>query len=227
MSTTTMPKVGDTVRADYIPSITGTSDDKGATGMAVNVDRIAEDHPYTGRDGNRVTGTVCYADFSLSDGTVRRYYFSEWTPVIEEIPATPEASVAPEAPAEPTEIDRLKRELSDIRHRFQQSMTMISEVMNEEAENRGWCETFDGIIDSLNRALPGPFYIDERESEHTVTVTINYSGSFTYDIDVTARTFDSAVEAVNDDPSAYFDVEEAISHQVRNYGVDDYEVESY
>lgn len=224
MSITTVPKVGDTVRADYIPSITGRAEFD-PTGHAVNVCDVKAEHGYTNRDGNFVTGPVCFAHFTGPDGYKRYFYFSEWTPVIEEIPAAPADEPAPDPQAE--QIQRLKSDLADIHNKFSRTIVMISEVMNEEAENRGWCEMFDSIIDSLNNRLPGPYYLEQRETEHMVTVTVNYSGSFTYEVEVTARSMDDAYEMVTDDPSCFFSVEEAILQSVRDHGVDDYDVQPY
>lgn len=83
---------------------------------------------------------------------------------------------------------------SEIRQQAWRCMEIIGDRLNQEAENRGWCDEFDSIIDEVNDDLPGGFQLPTREKEfevtwtQTVTVTVDCSATFT------ARNADEARE---------------------------------
>ena len=74
---------------------------------------------------------------------------------------------------------------ADIRKNAWRCIEIIGERLNQEAENRGWCDEFDSIIDEVNSNLPGGFQLPTREKEfdvtwtQTVTVTVDCSATFT------------------------------------------------
>jgi len=81
----------------------------------------------------------------------------------------------------------------------------VSERLNEEAEERGWCETFDAIIDQVNDDLSGPFRLELRMKDYVVDVTLAVSSHVTVSTTVSARNDREARELVSDDFDSYFD----------------------
>lgn len=78
MATITTISAGAKVRANYIPGVTDKSHDQNYTGQTVTVLEVRHGYTFMGRAGTDEQGTVCFANFTAPDGTIRNYYFSEW-----------------------------------------------------------------------------------------------------------------------------------------------------
>lgn len=90
--------------------------------------------------------------------------------------------------------NREQQRATEISDQAWRCMSIIGERLNQEAEDRGWCDTFDSIVEEVNSQLPGPFALPTREREYevtwtqTVTVTVDCSATFT------ARNADEAAD---------------------------------
>ena len=56
-------------------------------------------------------------------------------------------------------------------HDAQSAIETISEVLIEQADNRGWCEQFDELTDDVNEKLPNWLQLMKRSKEYLVTWT--------------------------------------------------------
>ena len=81
----------------------------------------------------------------------------------------------------------------------------VSERLNDEAEERGWCEVFDTIIDEVNDSLQGPFSLTLRMKDYVVDVVLAVSSHISLTTTVSARNHREARELVSDDFDSYFD----------------------
>jgi len=102
----------------------------------------------------------------------------------------------------------LKDQLQEARRTIiiaHEGFAKVSERLNEEAEERGWCETFDAIIDQVNDDLSGPFRLELRMKDYVVDVTLAVSSHVTVSTTVSARNDREARELVSDDFDSYFD----------------------
>lgn len=90
--------------------------------------------------------------------------------------------------------NREKASADEFRQQTWKCLEIIGERLIQEAENRGWCEEFDRIIDEVNDELPGAFALPMRQHEYEVTwtqtVTVNVDMSATF----TARSEEEAEE---------------------------------
>jgi hypothetical protein len=118
-------------------------------------------------------------------------------------------------------LDNLKKMWEDLRVKYAEDMSTISQRLIEEAENRGWCREFDDIIDEVNNKLVGPFPLDTREQDIEVEVTIRATVYATQTVTVRARDEDQAAEFLADDPDSYLDMNDVLSDHVSNWGFED------
>lgn len=90
--------------------------------------------------------------------------------------------------------NREQARANEISEKAWKCLEIIGERLIQEAENRGWCEEFDRIIDEVNDELPGAFALPMRQHEYEVTwtqtVTVNVDMSATF----TARSEEEAEE---------------------------------
>lgn len=210
MTNLTLPAVGTKVRALYIPNITNTTNDDGATGTIVEVTQTCADLYHVTSSGEYKHGPVVYGEFPRPGGYQQTFYISEWE-TIEEPAAVP----APEQ----TEVDLLRQRLSNLETLQQRehreavtAMSLISERLIEEANNRGWCSEYDHIVERINESLPGWLQLDEREGEYEVTWTETYTITIDRTATVTARDAETAADMVADDPDGFgdtYDIEQA------------------
>jgi hypothetical protein len=229
-----LPIVGNKIKAVKIPLVTGTESDEhnNYTGQIVTISRIGQ-RTWSENGKINTTMTVPYARFPMKEGGTQEFFISEWEPVFEdtETPAEP----ASEAPAEPelTEDQRtiaaLKTTISDLQDHIRRLTNDIEEVIGrtlmEEAENRGWCETYDGVVEMLNNRLKGCARLPIREHEFDVEVIVTGTASAYYTVRVTAHNQDEADSMVTDNPDNYFDADEVLTDYSRHNNFDNIEVD--
>lgn len=226
MDTVVMPAVGDKIIAKFLPYITGTSDDLSLTGQTVTVDEIVGNYYAPDASGVNTYKQAVRCQFTRPNGGVLPYYVTEWDAVIEELPAPPEeirtdATISLDAHNETvalleSRITNLQQSVDTVRREALSAIVIISDTMNEEAEMRGWCETFDGIVDTVNQRLPEWLNLTPREKEYSltasVTVTVQISTA------VMSNTLSDAIEQAEE-----MEKEHMISEALR-YG--NYTIES-
>lgn len=226
MDTVVMPAVGDKIIAKFLPYITGTSDDLSLTGQTVTVDEIVGNYYAPDASGVNTYKQAIRCQFNRPNGGVLPYYVTEWDAVIEELPAPPEeirtdATISLDAHNETvalleSRITNLQQSVDTVRREALSAIVIISDTMNEEAEMRGWCETFDGIVDTVNQRLPEWLNLTPREKEYSltasVTVTVQISTA------VMSNTLSDAIEQAEE-----MEKEHMISEALR-YG--NYTIES-
>ena len=117
------------------------------------------------------------------------------------------------------EKERLERDVQTFRTRadtYATDFSIVGEALMEEAENRGWCDEYDRFVENVN-VLTSLLDLPEREREYEVVVTGTATVSWSHPVTVTARSADEAIEMVENNPSAYFDMDEAATDAL-NYG---------
>ena len=100
----------------------------------------------------------------------------------------------------------------------------VSERLNDEAEERGWCEVFDTIMDEINDSLERPFQLTLRMKDYVVDVNLAVSSHVSVSTTVSARNHREARELVSDDFDSYFDTSD-ISQALSDSEVDDWSIE--
>ena len=105
-----------------------------------------------------------------------------------------------------------------------ESFAKASERFNDEADERGWCELFDTIVDAVNDSLEGPFFLTLRVRDFVVDVNLAVSSHVSVSTTVTARNHQEARELVGDDFNNYFDSSD-ISQAMSDSEVDDWSIE--
>ena len=100
----------------------------------------------------------------------------------------------------------------------------VSERLNDEAEQRGWCDTFDAIIDEVNDSLERPFSLTLRMKDYVVDVVLAVSSHVSLTTTVSARNHREARELVSEDFYTYFDSSD-ISQALSDSEVDDWSIE--
>jgi hypothetical protein len=235
MSTMVMPVVGNKIKAVRIPLVTGTESDEhnNYTGQIVTITTIGQ-RTWSENGETHTDMTVPYARFLMKDGGTQEFFISEWAPVFEdtETPAEP----ASEAPAEPelTEdrrtIAALKTTIGDLQDMIRKLThdieVVIGETINNEADERGWCETFDNIVEYVNNRLTGCARLPERVQEFEVERCIMGTVTTMHTVTVMARSQDDAENMVDDCPSDYFDADEVLTEYISWNSFDNIEIES-
>ena len=106
------------------------------------------------------------------------------------------------------------------------NFNLISEELIRQANDRGWCEEYDQIVETLNESMVGGFRLTERTKEYEVEFDININGHSVYSgtVEITAKSQEEANEFFSDSPSDYVDLEEVVIDAIR-YGSIDLDVE--
>ena len=121
----------------------------------------------------------------------------------------------------------LKDQLQEARRTIiiaHEGFAKVSERMNDEAEERDWCEIFDTIIDNVNEQLQAPFQLTVRMKDYVVDVNLAVNGRVSVSTTVTARNEREAQELVSDDFDSYFDSSD-ISQAMSDSEVHDWSIE--
>lgn len=199
--TTTLPNVGDKVRAIKIPSIVF----DWAVGAVVQVKEVDPNGSWY--EGSELKhGARVYADFLAPDGSTRYYYISQWEPVttladVTEPQPDPEPELTPEQArikALETEVHDLKVEIQRVRSEAVATIATIGEVLIDESNNRGWCDEFDRLTEETNERLPAWLQLPVREQEYVVTWTDYISVAVPRSNTVMAKNYDAAIREAQD-----------------------------
>jgi len=107
-------------------------------------------------------------------------------------------------------IKYLKDDLENARQRVtdhQTALDLVNERMLEEADARGWCETFDEIIQEVNVQIRdkahGVYELRGCKQKFTVNITGTMTLDFEHEIEIEARNEDEAREEVENGISHY------------------------
>lgn len=122
------------------------------------------------------------------------------------------------------QIEELRVELESLKQAISSDSTLLSDTLNEEANQRGWCEIYDQIVDSLNRQFK-VIVIDERTSEYEVEVEVSGTISATTYVIVTARSREEAEDMVRSDYDVYIDGTQILEESISCNGFDHIEME--
>lgn len=101
------------------------------------------------------------------------------------------AALREPAPAVNTdEITQLRADLARAREEHRQDIARISEALTEEANDRGWCEEYDELVEALNDRLH--VELETRYKDYEVTI------EFRQTITVRAASEDNAMDEARD-----------------------------
>jgi len=223
MSTIVLPLVGNKIKALHIPGLTGTNRDEQHkfTGQIVTIARMGT-NSWTDADGYHDNATVPYAEFTNADGVKELFWVAKWDFVYEDTPAEPELTEDQRTIASlKTTIGDLQDMIRKLTHDIE---VVIGQRMIAEAEERGWCDSFDNIVDLVNNQLTGCARLPERIQEFAVEVYVTGTISTLHTVMVTARSQDDADELVSDNPNEYFDADEVLTEYVSWNSFDSIEV---
>lgn len=222
----TTPRVGAKVIATDIPLIdSNPSHSKECCRQVVTVKEVEDRQDHNGR-------IRIWADF-LEDpsdpGSYKHsWYFYDWKPAEDEsdepeVVRTLRGTLANTQEA----LENAREDIRVIRTKFANSMEIISRQINEEAENRGWCDEFERIVDDVNSDLPGPFYLEKRNKTFRVTWTEEYRIRVHRSADIEAKSDELAIEEAQEwDEVDTYDIKEAIDGGNCEFiDADDYEAE--
>ena len=123
-------------------------------------------------------------------------------------------------------ITELEADTSRMRSRinsYYEDIDTIGRLLMEEAERRGWCADYDDFVEAVNGAL-NVAELPVRQQDYEIVVRGTATVSWSRNVTVTARNEEDAVSMVEDDPSAYMDIDEEAT-EAANYGWDANEVE--
>jgi hypothetical protein len=226
MNTMIMPVVGNKIKAVRIPLITGTESDEfnNYTGQIVTITRI-EQRTWSDDGTASNTMTVPYGRFLMNGGGTQEFFMAEWEPVYEDTAETP---ADPELTEDQRTIAALKTTIGDLQDMIRKLThdieVVIGETINEEADNRGWCDMFDSLVIAVNNRLTGSARLPERMQEFEVDREVSGIVSTIHTVMVMARSQDDADEMVDDCPSDYFDAESVLSDYLSWNSFDSIEV---
>lgn len=100
--------------------------------------------------------------------------------------------------------NREKAAADELRQQAHQAIAIIGERLIQEAEERGWCDEFDKIIDEVNESLPGVFELPtRRKPRRKVRVSISTTVTTYEDVYVEEGCDDE------DDPDNWYEDDES------------------
>lgn len=211
------PNVGDTVIAHEIGGAEAWNDEPC---VVTSTDRIAQ----------TITGE--FKSKQKPDDTLS-LSFRVWSPAnpvtAADVQPEPDVDALKLAVAALTaEKERLEREVEWSNNRARTYATdfhTVGEALMQEAENRNWCDEYDQFVETVN-GQTSLLDLPVREREYEITVTGTAILSWSHNITVTARSVDDAIEMVENDPSTFFDIDEAATDALNyGYGWDSNDVE--
>lgn len=218
-STTYTPAVGDRVIARDFPWL-NEAESRAYEGMETTITEIVN---YG--DGSRVRYYCEAPSVAKPDDTVRLYFHSA-TPI--------EAAPAPVVTYTQEQYDEINLRLEEQtrlhntwRSHAYEAVQIIGETLMQEAENRGWCSEYDGVVDEINSVLPAGLALPTREQDYTVdwteVVVVRVPRSMTF----TARSAEDALEMAQNE-AAYnsaseYEIKEAVSMGAYESTEDDFD----
>lgn len=247
MDTITLPPIGATIIAKYIPGITGTHSDYTWTDN-MQVDVVDTKMEYcTDPTGFAATRPVCVANFISPEGITHSWYVSEW-----EVVSAPFTIGTVTIPANCTIdeyrliIERLSNDLVEQQGK-NESLTVANEKTkakvelwehwgravlyraDQEATDRDWCDEYRNIRQEITESAPyNPGWNDSwGEREYTVEAMLEVIANVPYMITVTGINEDDARETaiaeIQDMISHGYDMEEHVCNNIDNTAISNIE----
>ena len=105
-----------------------------------------------------------------------------------------------------SQVISLRDQLATAHRNHEEDMQRVGSRLIQEANDRDWCEVYDGIVDEINRYLHVPLETRTRDWRVTGTWTITVPFSRT----VTARSEDDATSIVEDMEVDSYEMWEAV-----------------
>jgi predicted RNase H-like nuclease (RuvC/YqgF family) len=206
MTNVTDLKAGDKIKALAVPGLSDQQVTELSPGVYLRHSSVVPNHIICNFDG---LGDVVVTQWELvecADATPTEQRDNEIERLNERM-----KFLADEIAVKNTYIDNLKKALQ-----------IINARLNSEASDRGWCDEFDRILESVNREIAsdagGCYTLEGNEREFQVEVRGSSYVSWTHVVTVTARNEKEACRLVEDDPGLYFSEEDAAEEEI-NYGV--------
>jgi len=98
-------------------------------------------------------------------------------------------------------IATLEQEARERRVQHERDILIVGDRLNQEAEDRDWCEDYDDIVDALNARLTVKLPLRDRTETYTVTIRATMTATLTYSHEVEASNADDA----QDEARSYFE----------------------
>lgn len=216
---------GTRVRAVDVPSI------ERMNGAVGTVYKREPEGRVGGRPHDR-NSTHLWVLFDNNEG----WFVRQWQ-VLDEAatPVEPTPVEAAPEPVAPVVNVRESAEYRELMRLFEQSVDIISERLNDEARERGWCRDYERAVVRINERLQeagSPFTLDSREGEYTVTWTETYEVHVGRSETVTAESPEHAERIVRDSHVGQQDRSDIIeslrdgaSYDLQYDSADDFDVE--
>jgi hypothetical protein len=179
METTTLPAVGDWVRALYIPLVTDIDGTSNGHDYRQKV-KVTKVERYSCRSKDDIVNrerVVLYGLFERPYGDTSEYYFSDWEPVGE--PATDTGPADGPLHVALAEIADLNDRLAKVQEKLTQTISFLGELngnLNQAADDQSMCDVYENFIEEQNSLLLlrfplVPFSFEGREVEKEFYVT--------------------------------------------------------
>ena len=179
METTTLPAVGDWVRALYIPLVTDIDGTSNGHDYRQKV-KVTKVERYSCRSKDDIVNrerVVLYGLFERPYGDTSEYYFSDWEPVGE--PETANEPVDAATSALKQENADLRDNLARVQDKLSQTISFLGELnsnLNQAADDQSMCDVFENFLEEQNSVLRikfplVPFSFEGREVEKEFYVT--------------------------------------------------------
>lgn len=192
---------------------------------------------FAGYEGQEVvvkelTGTLAFAEFKSLQKPDDTVLLGFGAYEVVSVDASEEAVAAVETAddrryaelqAKITELEADTSRMSSRINSYYEDIDTIGRLLLEEAERRGWCADYDDFVEAVNGAL-NVAVLPIREQDYEIVVRGTATVCWSRTVAVTARNEEDAVSMVEDDPSAYMDIDEEATEAVA-YGWDANEVE--
>jgi len=108
------------------------------------------------------------------------------------------------------------------------AVSVISDRLITESEDRDWCDEFNTIIDEVNEELPTQFQLRTRERNYNVTWTETYTVTVQRHANLNAANTDAAIDMATEleGEADYHELNEAVRNNNFEFNdSDDYDVE--
>jgi len=107
------------------------------------------------------------------------------------------------------EVMKLQTYIATIKTQWAHDILLIGERLNQEYEDRSWCDEFVTIVKEVNEGLHGPYELPIPEKDYDVEVKVDFSGDYRYILSVPATSQEEADRMVSDDMDSFLSKEEA------------------
>ena len=160
METTTLPAVGDWVRALYIPLVTDIDGTGNGHDYRQKV-KVTKVERYSCRAKDDIVNRerdVLYGVFESPYGISTEYYFTDWEPVGE--PATDTGPDGDPLRVALAEIADIKEKAEWVKERLDQTISFLGELngnLNEAADSQSMCDVFENFLEEQNSLIRSKF----------------------------------------------------------------------